>query len=127
MSAFRYLLKTEGVEWECTKRPVPKFEDDGNGGRSTRQKIDKATGYPVWTIEVTAFTNEEDGSAVFPVSVASSAMPDVAWRQPVEVVDLEIFPWASKDRRSGDVRQGVAFKAREVRPAGGHLSALSAA
>jgi hypothetical protein len=43
----------------------------------------------------------------------------------VEVVDLEIIPWAQKDR-DGEVRKGVSFRAREIRPlSGGELAAAA--
>jgi hypothetical protein len=112
---FRYLLKTDGVEFEVSKRPVPKTDQEG------RQKIDSVTGYPVWSVEVTAFTNEDDGSAVLAVSIASPSVPALAWRQPVDVIDLEMIPWANK-RRNGELASGVAFRAVEIRPVDEHLA-----
>lgn len=113
----RYLLRTDGVEFEVSRRPVPRFDDRGV------QKIDSVTGLPQYAVEVTAFTNEEDGSAVLSVVVSSRQAPDLVWRQPVEVIDLEMIPWANKTR-TGEIRQGVAFKAAEIRPVGGQLSAV---
>ena len=40
----RYLLKTDGIEFEVSKRPVPKTAPNGV------QKVDASTGWPVWSI-----------------------------------------------------------------------------
>ena len=115
----RYLLKTDGIEFECSKRPVPKTAPNGV------QKVDNSTGWPVWSIELTGFTNEDDGSSVIAVNVASPTLPVLQWREPVEVVDLEMIPWSQKGR-DGDIRSGVAFRAKEIRPAGAaHLSSVA--
>ena len=70
---------------------------------------------------LTVFTNEDDGSAVLSVAIPSARTPELAWRQPVEVVGLEMIPWANPGRRDGEIRSGVAFKAIEIVPVGGHL------
>ena len=115
----KYLLKTDGIEFECSKRPVPKTAPNGV------QKVDNTTGWPVWSIELTGFTNEDDGSSVIAVNVASPTLPVLQWREPVEVVDLEMIPWSQKGR-DGDIRSGVAFRAKEIRPAGAvHLSSVA--
>ena len=108
----RYLLKTEGIEFEVSKRPMPKTAQNGV------QKVDATTNWPVWTVEVTGFTNEDDGSTVIPVNVPSPTVPALQWREPVEVVELEMIPWSQKGR-DGDIRSGVAFRAREIRPLNG--------
>jgi hypothetical protein len=105
----RYLLRTDGIEFEVSKRPVPKTGPNGT------QKVDSTTGWPVWSVELAGFASEEEGTTVIVVNVAAPQMPDLQWREPVEVVDLEMIPWAQKDR-DGDVRKGVAFRAREIRP-----------
>ena len=108
----RYLLKTDGIEFEVSKRPVAKTGPNGV------QKVDASTNWPVWSVELTGFTNEEEGSTVIAVNLASPTVPALAWREPVEVVDLEMIPWSQKGR-DGDIRSGVAFRAREIRPANG--------
>ncbi len=115
----RYLLKTDGIEFECTKRPVPKTAPNGV------QKVDATTGWPVFSVELHGFTNEEEGSSVIVVNVASPTVPVLQWREPVEVVDLEMIPWSQKGR-DGDIRTGVAFRAKEIRPVGAHLSSVAA-
>jgi len=104
-----YKLRTDGIEFEIAKSPVPKVDTEG------RQKIDTNTGHPVWVVELTAWKGENEGADTFAVSVASAAAPAVRWRQPVEVMDLEIIPWANLGRNK-ELRSGVAFKALEIRP-----------
>jgi hypothetical protein len=79
------------------------------------QKVDRATSLPLWTVELTGFTNEEDGTAVLAVNVASAQAPLLSFREPVEVVELEMNPWAQVGRE-GDLRSGVSFRAKEIRP-----------
>jgi len=104
-----YKLKTDGIEFEVAKSATPKVDNDG------RQKVDMNSGHPVWVVELTAWKGEDEGADTLNVSVASSVAPPVRWRQPVEVVDLEIIPWANLGRNK-ELRQGVAFKAAEIRP-----------
>ena len=106
----RYLLKTDGTEFEVSRRPEPKTAPNG------AQKIDRSTGWPVWSVQLATFTNEEEGSDVLVVTVASPGMPQLRWREPVELVDLEVIPWSAKGN-DGDTRSGVAFRAKEIRPA----------
>jgi hypothetical protein len=105
----RYLLRTDGIEYEVSRKPEPKTTPNG------AQKVDAATGSPVWSVQLATFTNEDEGSDVLVVSVAAPTMPQLRWREPVEVVDLEMIPWSQKGR-DGDIRSGVAFRAREIRP-----------
>lgn len=105
-----YKLKTDGIEFEVAKSAAPKTDNEG------RQKVDVNSGYPVWVVELTAWKGEDEGADTLSVSVAASVAPAVKWRQPVEVVDLEIIPWANLGRNK-ELRQGVAFKAAEIRPA----------
>jgi len=114
----KYLLETRGNAYEVSRRPVPKMAPNGV------QKVDAFTGWPLWAVELAVFRNEEDGSAVFTTSVASPTVPELEWREPVEVVDLEIIPWAQKGR-DGEIRSGVAFRAKEIRPAGDRTVTVS--
>src|SRR5262245_54747353 len=104
----RYTLKTDGIEFEVSRKPEPKTAPNG------AQKVDTQTGWPVWSIQLATFTNEGEGSDVLVVSLAAPTMPQLRWREPVEVVDLEMIPWSQKGR-DGDIRSGVAFRAREIR------------
>src|SRR2546421_7809977 len=88
----QYLLKTDGIEFEVAKRPVPKVD------QNNVQKIDPVTKFPVWSVQLATWTDEDTGSDVLVVSVPSPTLPDLRWRQPVEVVDLEMIPWHRKNR-----------------------------
>ena len=103
-----YLLDTRTLEFEVAKTAVPKVDDAG------RQKIDTATGNPVWAVEVNVWAGEDQGCESWTVSVASSTRPALEWRQPVEPVELEMLPWSSE--RNGKFRSGVAFRAKEILP-----------
>ena len=105
----RYMLKTEGIEFEVSKSPVAKTNPNG------AQKVHPLTNWPVWAVQLTTWTNEDEGSDVLVVSIASPTAPSLRWREPVEVVDLEMIPWSQKGR-DGDIRSGVAFRAKEIRP-----------
>lgn len=106
----RYMLRTDNVEFEVSKTAVPKVDQNG------AQKIDPVSKLPVWSVELTAWTGEDQGADVVTVSIPAASIPTLRWREPVEVVDLEMLPWAQK-RRDGELHQGVAFKAVEIRPA----------
>ncbi len=105
----RYMLRTDGTEFEVSKTAVPKTDMNG------AQKIDSATKMPVWSVELTIWTGEDQGADVVTVSIPAPVMPVLRWREPVEVVDLEMLPWAQK-RRDGELHQGVAFRAADIRP-----------
>lgn len=112
----KYWLKTEGIEFEVSKAPQPKIDR----GQST-QKVDTQSGLPLWVCEITAWSGENEGATVLVVSVPAREAPAVTWRMPVELIDLEIIPWARMDR--GNVQSGVAFKAAEIRRAPVSVSA----
>lgn len=109
----RYVLDTSGLEFEVAKTAVPKVDNEGV------QKKDHETGWPVWTVEVNAWLGEDEGAESLSIGIASAQKPELQWRQPVELVELELIPWASKGRQDRDpIRSGVAFRAREIRPLG---------
>ena len=108
----RYLLKTEGVEFEVAKAPVPKMEQNGV------QRVNKMTGLPVWTVGLLVLDTAAETAEDLMVSVASATMPAVRWREPVEVTGLEVVPWQSRDKKTGEDRSGVVFRVSEIRPIG---------
>lgn len=107
MQSFK--LRTEGIEFEVAKAAVPKMDEGG------RQKVDVNTGDPVWMVELTMWKGENEGADTLSVAVSCPAAPPIRWRQPVEVVDLEIIPWAYLTRNK-ELRSGVAYKAALIRP-----------
>lgn len=104
-----YKIDTTGVEYEVAKTAVPKVDMNGV------QKIDQMSKVPLWVVELTAWQGENEGADTLAVTVPAPAAPVLRWREPVEVLDLEIIPWAQKGR-NGELRQGVAFRAKEIRP-----------
>ena len=103
--AAKYWLRTEGIEFEVSKTAVPKTD-----GKT--QKIDMVTQLPLWTVEVTAYDTENQGAQVMPVVMAAASAPEVRWREQVELVDLEIRPWANN--RNNNLSSGVSFHASAV-------------
>lgn len=110
VSGLRLLLDTQGIEFEVGMNPEPKTDDKGV------QKVDSATGWPVWSVQLLARTLQ-DGVSVVMVSVASAMRPELSMRQIVEPVRLEALPWTNE--RNGKFRHGIAFRAAELRPATG--------
>jgi hypothetical protein len=123
MGQVRYFLKTDGMEFECTKKAVLKM-DRRNGVEV--QKIDRATQLPVFTVELTVFTDEDQGSSVLSVSLPSATYPDLRFREPVLVEGLEMIPWANTDDRNG-LRSGVAWRAERIVPVENVSTGLAAA
>jgi hypothetical protein len=112
-SQIRYLLDTSRFEFEVVKTAVAKVDNEGV------QKRDFVTKLPVWVVEVPAYMGEDEGAQQMSIAVASEVKPDLRWRQPVELVELEMIPWSSKGRSDRDpIRSGVAFRALEIRPVG---------
>jgi hypothetical protein len=107
----RYMLKCDDAEYEVSKTAVPKVDERGV------QKVDPVTHLPVWSVQVTAWNDEDTGADVMVVSVPAEVRPELRWREPVTVTDLEIIPWTQK-RRDGEVRSGVAFKASAITSVG---------
>ncbi|MFB9448695.1 hypothetical protein Dvina_45105 [Dactylosporangium vinaceum] len=107
----KYMLDTSGYEFEVAKTAVPKVDE------KRQQKMDPVSGNPVWVVEMSVYFGEDEGASQIDVSIASASKPELRWRQPVEMDGLEIIPWASKGRSDRDpIRQGVSFRAREIRP-----------
>ena len=60
----RYLFRTDWIEFEVSKTPVAKTDQNGV------QKSDPVSKLPVWSVQLTTWTNEDEGSDVLVVSVA---------------------------------------------------------
>lgn len=108
----RYLLKTDGVEFEIAKPPVPKTDQNGV------QRIDRLTQWPQYVVGLMVLNVEEETAEDMAVTLASPVPPVLRWREPVSVVGLEMIPWASTDNKDRSLRSGVAFRAAEIVPAG---------
>ena len=87
-----------------SREPVEKTEQNG------RQKTERGTGRPMWSTQV--FVLDDDGGEVITVTTAGEK-PNVKVGQVVAVSKLEALPWATNGRN------GVAFRAEEIKAAGG--------
>src|SRR5689334_6279514 len=79
-------------------------------GQSGRQKQERGTGRLMWSTQV--FVLDDDGGEVIAITTAGEK-PDVKVGQLVSVSKLEALPWATNGRN------GVAFRAEEIKAAGG--------
>lgn len=102
----RLKMDTSEVKFEVSRNPEQKTDENG------RQKTDRATQLPVWATQLYALDSE--GGEVLTVSVASATKPEITVGQIVIPVGLEALPWMTE--RNGKARNGVAFRAREIRP-----------
>ena len=103
-------VDTSGKQVTVTKDPVEKTEQNG------RQKVERGTGRPMWSTQV--FVLDDDGGEVIAITTAGEK-PNVKVGQSVAVSKLEALPWATNGRN------GVAFRAEEIKAAGG-LSSVKA-
>ena len=97
-------VDTTGKQVTVTKDPTEKLEQNG------RQKVERGTGRPMWSTQV--FVLDDDGGEVITVTTAGEK-PNVKVGQVVAVSKLEALPWATNGRN------GVAFRAEEIKAAGG--------
>ena len=93
-----------GKQFTVTREAVEKTEQNG------RQKTERNTGRPMWSTQV--FVLDEDGGEVITITTAGEK-PNVKVGQLVAVSKLEALPWATNGRN------GVAFRAEEIKAAGG--------
>ena len=103
-------VDTNTKQVTVSRDPVEKTEQNG------RQKTERGTGRPMWSTQV--FVLDDDGGEVIAITTAGEK-PNVKVGQPVTVSKLEALPWATNGRN------GVAFRAEEIKAAGG-LSSVKA-
>lgn len=96
----RLMLDTSQVQFMVSKAAEPKTEL-GN----QKQKTDRQTGMPQWTVGL--FAMDETGGEVIRVTVAGD-QPKVSQGQPVIVRDLEAIAW------NNNGKSGVAFRAASI-------------
>src|ERR1700722_11308349 len=96
-------VDTSTKQVKVSKDPVEKTEQNG------RQKTERGTGRLMWSTQV--FVLDDDGGEVIAVTTAGDK-PEVKVGQLVIVSKLEALPWATNGRN------GVAFRAVEIKPAG---------
>ena len=98
-------VDTTGKKVTVTKDPIAK-----NDGQTGRQKTERGTGRLMWSTQV--FVLDDDGGEVIAITTAGEK-PNVKVGQVVAVSKLEALPWATNGRN------GVAFRAEEIKTAGG--------
>ena len=104
-------VDTSSKQVSVTKEAVEKVEQNG------RQKTERGTGRPMWSTQV--FVLDDDGGEVITITTAGER-PNVKVGQNVTVSKLEALPWATNGRN------GVAFRAEEIKAAGGLTSVKTA-
>jgi hypothetical protein len=98
-------VDTSTKQVQVSKEPVEKTEQNG------RQKTERGTGRLMWSTQV--FVLDDDGGEVIAITTAGEK-PDVKVGQLVIVSKLEALPWATNGRN------GVAFRAQELKAAAPH-------
>jgi hypothetical protein len=104
-------VDTSAKQVTVTRDPVEKTDQNG------RQRTERGTGRPMWSTQVMVL--DDDGGEVIAITTAGE-MPNVKVGQPLIVSKLEALPWATNGRN------GVAFRAEEIKAAPGMASAKSA-
>jgi hypothetical protein len=105
-------VDTSAKQVTVTREPVEKQD-----GQSGRQKVERGTGRPMWSTQV--FVLDDDGGEVITVTTAGER-PNVSVGQLVSLSKLEALPWATNGRN------GVAFRAEQIKAAPGMASVKSA-
>jgi hypothetical protein len=100
-------VDTAGKQVTASKDPEPKNDQNGN------QRFEKGTNRPMWSTQV--FVLDETGGEVITITTAGEK-PNVKVGQLVSPVQLEAIPWATNGRN------GVAFRALELKPTPGPVS-----
>lgn len=95
----KLLVNTNDVSFTVTRAAEEKNDQHG------RQKADRRTGEPLWTVQVMAL--DEAGGEMLKVTVPGSP-PKVSRGQQVNIADLEAIPWVQENKN------GVAFRASSI-------------
>src|ERR1700716_3528839 len=101
----KLLVDTSAKQVTVSRDPVEKTEQNG------RQRVERGTGRPMWSTQV--FVLDDDGGEVIAITTAGEK-PDVRVGALVIVSKLEALPWATNGRN------GVAFRAQELKAAAPH-------
>lgn len=97
-------VDTSTKQVTVSKEPVEKTDQNG------RQRTERGTGRLMWSTQV--FVLDDEGGEVITVTTAGER-PNVTVGQLVSLSKLEALPWATNGRN------GVAFRAEEIKAAGG--------
>jgi hypothetical protein len=108
--SMKLYLDVTAQSFMVTAAPKAKIADRKTGV----QKSDHESGLPMWTTELMAMG--ADGAPVIAVTTASAAVPQLAQGKSVVPEGLEALPWSNKDR-DGELRMGIAFRAKALHAA----------
>lgn len=95
----KLLLDTRDVTFTCTRAPMQRVTFE-----TGQPKIDKATGLPLWVVQVMAL--DQSGGDI--ISVAVPGEPKVSLGCPVSITGLVAVPWSQESR------SGVAYRADSI-------------
>jgi hypothetical protein len=113
--SLKIYVDTSKHTYTVSQRPAPKVGDRKSGA----QKIDQASGLPMWTTELTALAHT-GGASVIQVTTTGQMPPQVSIGEAVVPDDLEALPWSNRGG-DGETRTGIAYRASALRalvPAG---------
>jgi hypothetical protein len=96
-------VDTSSKQVTVSREPGEKTEQNG------RQRTERGTGRLMWSTQV--FVLDDDGGEVITVTTAGEK-PNVKVGQLISLSKLEALPWATNGRN------GVAFRAEEIKTAG---------
>lgn len=99
----KLFLDTSTKQITVSKDPTEKTDQNG------RQRTERDTGRPMWSTQV--FVLDDNGGDVITITTAGEK-PNVKVGQVVTASKLEALPWATNGRN------GVAYRAEEVKTAG---------
>lgn len=107
----KLFLDTSRATFRVEKVAEPRLDDQG------RQRADRRTGELLFSVQVTA--RDDSGAQVINITVAGEE-PKVSVDQIVVPVELEAIPWAQNGRN------GVAYRAKTLKPAGSNTAKAAA-
>ncbi|MBB2935674.1 hypothetical protein FHX82_002728 [Amycolatopsis bartoniae] len=106
------MIDTSQVTFTVGREAQPKTDQNGV------QRVERSTNIPMWSVQLVAMDN--GGAEVITVTVAAPQPPKVAIGSLVTPVELQAIPWAQNGRN------GVAFRATDIKAAPGSKSGSSA-
>jgi hypothetical protein len=108
----RLVIDTSRVTFTASREVQPKNDQNGV------QRTERDSRIPMWTVQLVAV--DEGGAEVINVTVTAVQPPTVTVGQPVNPVNLQAIPWAQNGKN------GVAFRASEIRPVSASKASASA-
>lgn len=109
----RLLIDTSRVSFTVGREPEAKKDQNGV------QRVERNTNIPMWSVQLVAM--DDGGAEVINVTVAAPQPPKVSIGQSVAPMELQAIPWVQNGRN------GVAYRATDVKPISASKSNASAA